>query len=61
MEEYVDRVIQAYYQKGIKKRDIFCGWIYSENEFKKMWEGQYREEKCIYLQNTAVFFLTRME
>lgn len=48
-------------RRVLKKRDIFCGWIYSENEFKKMWEGQYREEKCIYLQNTAVFFLTRMK
>lgn len=45
----------------LKKKDIFCGWLYSENEFRKMWEGQYREEKCIYLQNTAIFFLTRME
>ena len=44
-----------------KKKDIFCGWLYSENEFRRMWKGKYAEEKCIYIQNTAVFFLNRMK
>ena len=44
-----------------KKKDIFCGWLYSENEFRRMWKGKYVEERCIYIQNTAVFFLNRIK
>ncbi|MBQ1171797.1 MAG: hypothetical protein IIX48_04260 [Lachnospiraceae bacterium] len=40
-----------------RKKDMFCGWMYSEKEFKTMWSDYYyiEQEKCMF--DTKVFFL----
>lgn len=44
------------------KRDIFCGWLYSEDEFESMFRGDeetplYDIDNRIPFENTAVYFL----
>lgn len=39
------------------RQDTFCGWLYSENEFRNMWKKQYLISKTVYYKNTAIYFL----
>lgn len=39
------------------QKDMFCGWMYSENEFKLMWSDYYYIEQEKDLSDTKVFFL----
>lgn len=46
------------------RKDIQCGWLYSENEFMKMFRGRggntrYTVQKRIYHNGTAIFLLKR--
>jgi len=46
------------------RKNMFCGWLYSEEEFLKMFKGQnpsplYDIEKRIPYNDTAIFFLKR--
>ncbi len=42
------------------REDTFCGWMYSENEFVKMWNRIYRVEAKIGYQNTAIYKLRKI-
>lgn len=58
LDTYKNMLIELYghlSRKMQKKEEVFWGWLYSENEFRRMWKGKYGEEKCIYVQNTAIF------
>ena len=39
------------------ERLSFCGWMYSESEFMKIWKGLYRVDTSEHMGNTAVYFL----
>ena len=46
------------------KKDIFCGWLYSENEYKKMFrnnskQAMYIVEERIILKNTVLYLLKK--
>lgn len=46
------------------KKDIHCGWLYSEKEYLKMLKGKdkktlYKIANKKYFDHTAAFFLTR--
>lgn len=48
------------------KKDIFCGWLYSEDEFESMFRGKeatpyYDIDSRIPFENTAVYYLKRHE
>lgn len=50
--------------KMLGRKDIFCGWIYSENEFLGMFRGKeseplYDVDKKIDMEGNAIYFLKR--
>ena len=47
------------FNKVLGRKDIFCGWLYSENEFLKMFSNKYDIERKIPFSQTAVYFLRR--
>lgn len=56
--------IKHYINKIRGRKDIFCGWLYSEDEFLKMFYGD--GEKALYTvnskipyENTAIYFLRK--
>lgn len=40
-----------------KRKDAFCGWIYTENEFYKMWKGLYFVEQVVDVNFSKIYFL----
>lgn len=44
-----------------RRKDVFCGWRYSEKEFETMWRGSYVTSRKIDYDKTAVYFLTRQD
>ena len=47
-----------------RRRDIFCGWLYSESEFLKMFAGKGRHkgyyiDKSVPFDNTRIYYLSR--
>lgn len=44
-------------EKG--QKDIFCGWLYSQDEFEAMFEGKYKISELERIENTGIYLLTR--
>lgn len=47
------------------RKDIFCGWLYTEDEFLGMFKGNgksplYSVEKKVNIENTAIYFLLKV-
>lgn len=40
-----------------KRSDIFCGWMYTENEFDDFWKGKYRVKYKKKFNHTALYYL----
>lgn len=55
-EEKWHQEIQA---KGY--HDTFCGWLYTRDEWVRMWDGHYCIDKSIDYEDTTIYFLKRLE
>ncbi len=40
--------------------DTFCGWLYTRDEFFKMWDGLFWMEKEIPYNDTSIYFIKRI-
>jgi hypothetical protein len=43
-----------------KRKDTFCGWLYSVDEFDRMWDGMYTIDETTAYADTKIYFLEKI-
>ncbi len=53
--------LRHYLRRILKRRDTFCGWLYSKREIESLMSVSYTVEECAKMKNSAVYLLKRKD
>lgn len=57
----VMETLRHFVRKILGRRDTFCGWLYSKRELESLMSKCYNIEKCVGIENSALYLLSRRD